>query len=337
VKEAPALSFFYMRPEGRHSYTRLDADAELRARILPLCRLAPGEIWEDPVAGHRVGCLDAADPSGVAKLTGATRAALLHNDPPYNLAVGRLRSEALSMGSLEEYLEFSRAWVGNALSAASADSSFYVWMGADQNAGFQPLPDFMVMMRSFGGLESRSFITMRNQRGFGTQRNWMALRQELLYYTRGRPAFNPGAEYTDIPRLLQGYYKVVGGVRRENGGRSRSPFLRAGNVWVDVQQTFYRMEEFVPGAYAQKPLKAIERIVAASSGPRDAVLDLFSHSGTTLLACERTGRRCLTCDADPLFAELTIRRLERFRATGRTGWQFESPFPEAAGGSGRGA
>jgi site-specific DNA-methyltransferase (adenine-specific) len=86
------------------------------------------------------------------------------------------------------------------------------------------------------------------------------------------------------------------------------------------------MQENVNGCPAQKPLKAIERIVRASSQPGAAVVDFFSHSGTTLLACERLGRRCLTCDIDPVFAEISIRRLERFRETGRPGWQFGHPF-----------
>ena len=47
------------------------------------------------------------------------------------------------------------------------------------------------------------------------------------------------------------------------------------------------MKENVPGCYAQKPLKAIERIISASSDPNDLVIDFFAHSGTTLVACER--------------------------------------------------
>ena len=100
---------------------------------------------------------------------------------------------------------------------------------------------------------------MRNRRGYGTQKNWMWVRQELLYYVKGNPNFNVDAEYTDIPKILRGYYKEVNGKITENLERSRSKYIRAGNVWVDIQQVFYRMEENVPGCYAQKPLKAIER------------------------------------------------------------------------------
>jgi len=158
----------------------------------------------------------------------------------------------------------------------------------------------------------------------------MAVRQELLYYTRGQPKFNIDAEYTDIPKILRGYYKNVNGRLTENLERSKSGNIRAGNVWVDVQQVFYRMEENVPGCYAQKPLKAIERIIRASSAVGDLVVDFFAHSGTTILGCERLKRRCFICDVDPIFAEITIRRLERYRETGKTGWQSANPFPEVA-------
>ncbi len=146
------------------------------------------------------------------------------------------------------------------------DASLYVWLGADQNDGFQPLADFMIMMRG-EPFSSRSFITMRNQRGYGTQKNWMSVRQELLYYVKGRPVFNVEAEYTDIPKILRGYYKEVGGELTENLQRGKADTIRAGNVWVDIQQVFYRMEENVSGCYAQKPLKCIDRIIRASSQP----------------------------------------------------------------------
>ena len=163
----------------------------------------------------------------------------------------------------------------------------------------------------------------------------MAIGQELLLFTKGSPTFNVKAEYTDIPKILRGYYKTVAGKTTENLERSRSENIRAGNVWVDIQQVFYRMEENVSGCYAQKPLKCMERIINASSAPGDIVLDFFAHSGTTLLAAEISGRRCFTMDSDPIYAEITIRRLERFRKLGLLGWQnghpFENEIPNFAG------
>jgi len=302
---------------------RIDEQPEVRAKLLPLCRLKPGGMWTDSVSGHRVACIDAADASAVSSLMDRKLASLAIQDPPYNLVAFETRS-------VRDYIAWARCWVMNTLGALAPDSSLYVWLGADQRDHFQPLPEFMILMREFP-IQARSFITVRNQRGYGTQKNWMAVRQELLYYVRGNPAFNIEAEYTDIPKTLRGYYKDVGGERTENLERGKRDTIRAGNVWVDIQQVFYRLQENVSGCYAQKPLKSVDRIIRASSRPADLVVDFFSHSGTTLLAAEIAGRRCYTADVDPVYCEIAIRRLEHFRTSGKTGWQnghaFEKELP----------
>ncbi len=300
------------------AHERLDlTDSVTRERLLVHCRLKQGEIWRDDVADHRVGCGDAASGDFIDKLCGdAPPATLAVHDPPYNMVMGQRLAPDM-------FAAWCRAWIDSTWRQLDPNAALYVWLGADQNDHFQPLPQFMLMMAQ-SGFASRSFITMRNQRGYGTQQNWMAVRQELLYYTKGEPSF--AVQYTDIPRILRGYYKEVNGERTENLARSKSDTIRPGNVWVDIQQVFYRMEENVAGCYAQKPLKAMERIIQASSRDGDTVLDFFAHAGTTLIACERSRRRCITCDIDPIFAEIAIRRLERFRETGRTGWGREHPF-----------
>src|SRR6201999_4261698 len=103
----------------------------------------------------------------VATLVQDQRATLAVHDPPYNLV-------AFDEREIDAFLAWSKRWVANSIQQMTADSSLYVWLGADQRAGFQPLPDFMIMMREFP-VSSRSFITMRNQRGYGTQKNWMSV------------------------------------------------------------------------------------------------------------------------------------------------------------------
>lgn len=306
--------------------TRLDIDEDLRKKILPYCRLKKGEIWEDPKGKHKVGVLDAASVAETKNFFRKDKVQLVINDPPYNVVVGNANTQNLSKINIDEYIEFSRKWISNVLTILDRDASLYIWLGADQNDGFQPLPEFMIMMREFKDLKTRSFITMRNQRGYGTQKNWMSVRQELLYYIKGSPHFK--VVYTDIPKILGGYYKEINGKVTNNFERSKSEFIRPGNVWVDIQQVFYRMKENVPGAYAQKPLKAISRIIEASSQKNNLVADFFSHSGVTLVASEMLERKCYAMEIDPVFAELSIRRLENYRKTGKTGWQWNNPFSE---------
>ncbi|MEP7340178.1 MAG: site-specific DNA-methyltransferase [Acidobacteriota bacterium] len=305
----------------KHPLARLDRDETLRRKLLAHCRLKPGEVWADRLNDHRVGCLDAASRADVSKLCEGRKAALAIHDLPYNFI-------AFEQRKVDEFIVWCRSVVENTDGVLAGDSSLYLWIGADQRSGFAPLPDLMLMMRDTP-FRSRSFITMRNQRGYGTQKNWMSVRQELLYYTKGDPKFTP--QYTDLPKSVRGYYKQIGGEITENAARGQAETLRAGNVWIDVQQVFYRMEENVNGCYAQKPLKAIQRIIDASSSGSDLVLDFFAHSGTTLLAAEMAGRTCWTMDIDPIFCEIAIRRLEHFRQSGRTGWQNSNPFAQELG------
>ena len=309
-----------------HPLSRLDGAPGLKAALLKYCRVKPGGVWQDPSGEHRVGCLDASCDAEVQLLMTGRTATLAIHDPPYNLV-------AFERRNISDFVAWCGKWVNSTYSSLAENGSMYVWMGADQTEGFQPLPDFMIMMRGTD-FRSRSFITMRNQRGYGTQKNWMAVRQELLFYIKGNPDFNIEAEYTDIPKILRGYYKEINGVSTENLERSKSENIRAGNVWVDIQQVFYRMDENVNGCYAQKPLKSCDRIVRASSAKGDLVIDFFAHSGTTLLSAEMLGRICFTMDIDPVYCEIAIRRLERFRSMGKTGWQNSNPFAAEIAGDG---
>lgn len=302
----------------KESLPRIDQDVKLHKLLLPYCRLKKGEIWNDPSGKHKVGCIDAGDYDQIKNLFGRRKAVLAIHDPPYNFIAFKIRD-------VEKFINWSKLWIDNTDKFLKPDSSLYIWLGADQKFHFQPLPQFIQMM-SVTNFKSRSFITMRNQRGYGTQKNWMSIRQELLYYIKGKPAFFPAAEYTEIPKVLKGYYKTINGKLKENINRSKSKFIRAGNVWIDIQQVFYRMDENVNGCYAQKPLKSTIRIIEASSKADELVTDFFSHSGTTLLSAEMTKRKCYTFDVDPVFCEISIRRLERFRDRGKAGWQNSNPF-----------
>ncbi len=60
----------------------------------------------------------------------------------------------------------------------------------------------------------------------------------------------------------------------------------------------------------QKPVALLERIILASTKPRDLVLDPFMGSGTTGVACTRLDRRFVGIELEPAYLNLAIRRLE---------------------------
>ena len=59
-----------------------------------------------------------------------------------------------------------------------------------------------------------------------------------------------------------------------------------------------------------KPVKLVARAIVNSSREGDTVLDLFGGSGSTLIACEQTGRKCRTMELDPGYCDVIIDRWE---------------------------
>ena len=59
-----------------------------------------------------------------------------------------------------------------------------------------------------------------------------------------------------------------------------------------------------------KPVELVARALLNSSKKDAPVLDLFGGSGTTLIACEQTGRRCYMMELDPHYCDVIIKRWE---------------------------
>ena len=60
-----------------------------------------------------------------------------------------------------------------------------------------------------------------------------------------------------------------------------------------------------------KPVGLISRLILNSSNISDSVFDGFLGSGTTLLACEQTRRRCFAVELDPEYCQTAIDRWEK--------------------------
>ena len=86
-----------------------------------------------------------------------------------------------------------------------------------------------------------------------------------------------------------------------------------------------------------KPVELMERALINSSQRGDVVVDLFGGSGSTLIACERRGRRARLMEIDPQYADCIVRRWQQY--TGRQavlegqGRSFDEVAHERVGGA----
>jgi DNA modification methylase len=86
-----------------------------------------------------------------------------------------------------------------------------------------------------------------------------------------------------------------------------------------------------------KPVALVERAVRNSSKSRDTVLDPFGGSGTTLIACEKTGRSARLVEMDPKYADVIVKRWQEFSGNSATLEADGRTFNDAAAGHGAAA
>ena len=127
----------------------------------------------------------------------------------------------------------------------------------------------------------------------------------------------PRGDYTD---------KSIAKLRKEgriyktrNGNIRIKYFLKAehgkvfepvivGSIW-DIPDMMHSPKEERTGYPTQKPLALLRRIIQASSGKGDVVLDPFCGCATTMVAAQQLGRRWIGVDLEAKSADLVIDRL----------------------------
>ena len=86
-------------------------------------------------------------------------------------------------------------------------------------------------------------------------------------------------------------------------------------------------QEQPTGHSTQKPVELMRRPILNHTEPGEHLYDPFLGSGTTLIACELTERRCISIDIDPRYCDVAVQRWQTL--TGKlacleTGETFDS-------------
>ena len=79
-----------------------------------------------------------------------------------------------------------------------------------------------------------------------------------------------------------------------------------------------------------KPVELVERALRNSSKSRDIVIDLFGGSGSTLIACEKTGRAARLIELDPKYVDVIVRRWQDYSGEQAIRESDELSFDEVA-------
>ncbi len=61
-----------------------------------------------------------------------------------------------------------------------------------------------------------------------------------------------------------------------------------------------------------KPVELVERAIRNSSKTRDTILDPFGGSGTTMIACEKSGRQARLIELEPQYCDVAVTRWQEY-------------------------
>ncbi len=233
----------------------------------------PGDLWI--LGNHRLLCGDSTMLSDVEKLMGNELADMAFTDPPYNVDYGNNAKDRM------------RGKDRRILNDALGDGFYQFLYDACVN----------LLMVTKGGC----YVAMSSSELHTLQKAWLdAGGKWSTFIIWSKNTFTLGrADYQrQYEPILYGWKQ--GADHFWCGDRDQS------DIWNYNKP---RVNDLHP---TMKPVELVERAIKNSSKSRDIVLDLFGGSGTTLIACEKTGRQARLMELDPKFVDVIVKRWEEY-------------------------
>lgn len=225
---------------------------------------------------------------------------LMFADPPYNLSkrFGAERASRLSDGEYEEWLD---SWMRLCRPLLKETASVYICGDWRSGSAIQRAGERYFTLRNR--------ITWEREKGRGARANWKNASEDVWFFTVGEEyTFN--LESVKQRRRVIAPYKENGDPKDWNDtedGKFRD--THPSNLWTDLTVPFWSMPENTDHP-TQKPEKLLAKVILASTGPRDLVLDPFAGSGTTAVVAKKLGRRFTAIESDEQHCLVALKRLE---------------------------
>jgi DNA modification methylase len=237
-------------------------------------RTKPSELWA--LGEHRLLVGDSTKAEDVERVLAGRRAAMAFTDPPYNVSLGDHGGQ--QRGSRK------RRIANDSMDPIAWETFVRAW--ARTLLAFVDGALYVCMSSKELGLVSR---VLAEEGG-----HW----SDTVIWAKDRFVLGR-ADY-------QRSYEPIWYGWREGASHHWCGDRDQGDVWEIARPSD------APLHPTMKPLPLMERAIANSSKAGDLVLDAFLGSGSTLVACERTGRICAGVELDPVYADVVLARFERF-------------------------
>lgn len=270
---------------------------------------------------HIIMCGNSTSPEDVEKLMKGEKAQMCFTDPPYNIDYKGgmsthnqnkregIMNDKMSDDSFYDFLaEMSKRIVEN------VKGGVYICMSSSE------LPNLKKAWENNGGHWQSFIIWVKNNFTF-SRADYQNTYEPMLYGWANGIKNHFFIDRRDIANVWEDLREV----KTEFDGQYTSIKFQGFEVKVEgkVKGIIKRKKQRTDIWRYDKPTKSTEpptmkpvalclEAVKNSSQRGDLVLDLFGGSGSTLIACEKSGRKCRMMELDPKYIDVIIERWEKF-------------------------
>lgn len=287
----------------------ITADEDELPDISPT-RAKEGQIWA--LGDHRLVCGDSTDPSVIEALMRDEVADLVLTDPPYNVDVGDCERPYSSNNGVHimndkmgeaEFVEFLTKALRNAEVAMRDGAAYYIFYTGLHHMEFE---QSVRNVSRFKIHEQLVWVKSHFVLGRNSDYQWM---HECCLY-----GWKDGAPHYFVDSRSEATVFEDEDVKLSTMKKDDLIELCERLLGLDKASTVLRAEK--PNAAelhpTVKPQRLLTYLIRNSSRKGETVLDLFCGSGSTIIACEQMGRKCMAVELDPHYADVAIERYERF-------------------------
>ncbi len=230
------------------------------------------------LGNHQLMCGDSTSSVDVSKLLGDSKVDLLFTDPPYNVDYVGKTKQSLKIKNDKMDDDKFIAFLQDALTNASE--------------GMKPGAAFYIAHADLYGFQFRYAMKLAN----------LTVRQCIVWVKDSMVIGRQDYHWKHEP-ILYGW--------KDGAAHKWCSDRKQVTTWDFARP---KRNDIHP---TMKPIDLVEYAVTNNTNVGDYVLDLFLGSGSTLIACEKTGRKCYGMELDPHYCSVIIERWEQF--TGKKG------------------
>lgn len=248
-------------------------DDEVPEEVETRCKL--GDIWQ--LGNHRLICGDSTSIEQIDRLMNGEYADMVFTDPPWNVNYGLVKE-----GNVMGYK--ARPIINDSMSTEEFKEFMYKSFKAMNHASKDGCMTYIVMSdQEWGNL----MLALADN-----DYHWSS----TIIWVKDQLVFSRKDYHTKHEPIWYGW----------KAGSRLCPLedRKQCDVWEFDRPK--RSEEHP----TMKPVPLVARAITNSSKKGNNVLDLFGGSGTTLIACEQTGRKCFMSELDPKYCDVIIQRWE---------------------------